>query len=476
MAARGRGAAFLLVALLAAVQVHAADHARGKSLAQEGRSFAQQRAMRNNYLKTIAPYHIVENNIDTMLQRVQDRVVGEMQKAENAHAKRMAALNLIYERRVAVAEDRVRKLEAKRLNLTRTDILLKGRRANLTRTFRARQSALDLASGEDEAMGSSSKKEEDMIATGLTARLTALADQKKKADAILAEELSVVRSVRKLILFLIKASEDKAAAEAKRLAALANRTRNRGVNMTEMLGEGLEMGKMAAAMLHEQQRIKNMTQAREHSQQKTVFSERVAELLAAAEEVTDRAAKTGLAFFNNTNDTDAKPPPPKVKTGANESKKDTEVTPTQVMSEIMHDMNNTLQAAAAKDPQEEAVVKDPDAAVNLVTGEPRGRAKEAVKDADKAADLAADVVLGKRHPDAGIVELSDDTDGLLLNKDASVNLINGIPKNKPKPKPAAAAAPAPAATPAAGGSAAGAGSAVAAQGARASSAAAANKL
>ena len=102
---------------------------------RQQRVAAERKAM-NDHLKKIAPYGIVEENLDTLLDRVTAKVAGEAQKVEKKHGQRMVAENMIYDQRLHRAEAKLRALEDERKNLTDT-VRYWRIRVHLTGTTRA---------------------------------------------------------------------------------------------------------------------------------------------------------------------------------------------------------------------------------------------------------------------------------------------------------------------------------------------------
>ena len=91
-----------------------------QTLTMRQQRVAAERKATNDHLKKIAPYGIVEENLDTLLDRVTAKVAGEAQKVEKKHGQRMVAENMIYEQRLERVEAKLRALEGERKNLTDT--------------------------------------------------------------------------------------------------------------------------------------------------------------------------------------------------------------------------------------------------------------------------------------------------------------------------------------------------------------------
>lgn len=392
------------------------------------RSFSELRRLRTKYLKDIAPYHIMESNVDTLLKRVEDRITGDMKKNEKAHAKRAAALNMRYEKRVHAVEQKLHALLARREQLAEAGHALKMKQANLTRIFRSHEANLDMLSGESQAMQQAASVEKDLVEKDYTVKVEAFAAQKKKRQAMLTEETSVILNVRNLILQLVKANDTriKDATAATQLTAEVTQTRNRGVNMTLLLAHANELRDLAKQLIVDHHAKKAMVLEREQLHRNASFSSAVQDLQMAGDEL-QRLAHPILNPPTNHSGNQTRP---------------FNGTSTDILQELLHSVNTSMAPKpVSNDPSLNLMTGNPRATIsaNLTKrlsttplsnltgselGEFEGSLSKNLFDAPEGGISLADRVLGKRNPEAGILEADPLTEGMLGNA-AGINLITG---------------------------------------------------
>lgn len=391
----------------------------------------------------------MEENLDTLLDRVTAKVAGEAQKVEKKHGQRMVAENMIYEQRLERVEAKLRALEGERKNLTDTDLALKTSRANLTKVFRATQAKMDVASGEVAEMETVSMKEARLINDELKAKLRALDNQKSKAEMILAEEGGVVTSVRGLILNLVKLNETRAIAEAKKRIAAVKKAvleRTNGVNMTALAKEGDELATFGADIIAEEKRHENLTKTRESLHHNAKFETAVQDLIMAGDEIEQEGEKVLEAQRPNKTVFAKKVVVVMGADGKNRTENSTEgsdVTTTARLDEMLTTVNDTMAPIPKTDPD----------TINLITGMPTGFTGAPKPQDDGGSDAVfgdvAKLMSGGLHVSAGVVETNRMTDGLFVTPPKAefprnINLMNGLPNivqptTTPPPAPSSAA-------------------------------------